>query len=95
MEENIFWMIQSGYYTFTSGGKIPYVGSYERKFLEFMDKVLQVKTIDIIPSFPIVEYEYPERSGNKHFWILDFYYVPANLAIDIKDGGDNPNNREM
>ncbi len=83
----------SGYYTFTSGGKMPYVGSYERKFLEFMDKVLQVKTIDIIPSYPIVKYE--DRNKEEHFWILDYYYVPANLAIDIKDGGDNPNNREM
>lgn len=85
----------SGLYTFTSGGKMPYVGSYERKFLEFMDVFMHVKTIDLVASYPVVEYEYPHDSGEKHFWILDYYYAPLNLAIDIKDGGDNPNNREM
>ena len=38
------------------------------------------------------EYEY---NGKKHFWITDIYYIPANLVIEVKDGGDNPNNRPM
>lgn len=82
----------SGWYKFTSGGQLPYVGSYEKKFLEFMDVFLHVKSIDIMASYPVVEYEY---NNEKHFWILDYYYIPLNLALDIKDGGDNPNKREM
>ena len=36
-----------------------------------------------------------EYNGEKHFWITDQYYIPANLVFDVKDGGDNPNTREM
>lgn len=82
----------SGTYKFTDGGKIDYVGSYEKNFLEFMDKFLHVKSSDIEAPGPTVEYYY---EGKKHFWITDFYYIPYNLVLDIKDGGNNPNKREM
>lgn len=82
----------SGTYKFTDGGKIDYVGSYEKNFLEFMDKFLHVKSSDIDAPGPTVEYYY---EGKKHFWITDFYYIPYNLVLDIKDGGNNPNKREM
>ena len=82
----------SGIYRFTDGGRVDYVGSYEKKLLEFMDKVLNVSSMDIMSPGPTIEYMY---DGKKHFWITDFYYVPYNLVFDVKDGGDNPNTRDM
>lgn len=82
----------SGEYKFENGVTIPYVGSYERNFLEFMDKYLHVLPEDIQAPGPTIEYNY---NGKKHFWITDFYYIPYNLVLDIKDGGNNPNTRNM
>ena len=82
----------SGTYKFSSSGEKNYVGSYEKKFLEFCDKVMNYKSYDIEQPGPAIEYEF---EGKKHFWITDFYIPSANLVLDIKDGGDNPNNREM
>lgn len=82
----------SGVYTFSNGTKKTYTGSYERKAIEFMDKVLGVDPDDVMMPGPIIEYEY---NGDVHRWITDIYYVPYNLIIEIKDGGDNPNNRSM
>lgn len=82
----------SGTYKFSDGGKLEYVGSYEKNFLEFMDKFLKVKSSDIQAPGPTIEYYF---EGKKHFWITDYYYIPYNLVLDIKDGGKNPNNREM
>ena len=81
----------SGSYKFSSGGSMDYVGSFEKKFLEFCDKVMGFKVSDFSDP-PIIPYEY---NGENHYWILDFYLEPFNLLFDIKDGGDNPNNREM
>ncbi len=82
----------SGTYTFSTGGRRDYVGSYEKKALEFFDLVLNLKAIHISTPGPVIEYEY---EGKKHFWITDQYIEPFNLAIDCKDGGDNPNKRNM
>lgn len=82
----------SGVYTCSNGAKKTYTGSYERKAIEFMDKVLQMDPDDIMMPGPIFEYEY---NGETHKWITDIYYMPYNLVIEVKDGGDNPNTREM
>lgn len=82
----------SSTYKFTDGGKVDYVGSYEKKFLEFVDKVMNIESKDMISPGPTIPYEY---NGKTHYWITDFYYVPGNLVLDIKDGGKNPNNRPM
>lgn len=82
----------SGTYKFSDGGKVPYVGSYEKKFLEFMDVFLHIESKDISAPGPTIEYYY---EGKKHMWITDFYYIPYNLVLDIKDGGKNPNKRQM
>lgn len=81
----------SGTYMF-KGDKKEYVGSYEKNALEFIDKVLNCTPDEIQTPGPVIEYTY---NGKKHFWITDIYYVTANLAIDCKDGGSNPNTREM
>ena len=81
----------SGKYKF--GDKtFTFTGSYERKLLEFMDKVLHLDPNDIVMPGPVIEYS---NNGTKRFWITDCYYEPYNLVIEIKDGGDNPNKREM
>ena len=82
----------SGEYKWSDGELREYVGSYEKKLLEFLDKVMHYKSSEVITPGPTVDYEY---EGKIHHWILDMYIVPSRLAIDVKDGGDNPNNRDM
>lgn len=82
----------SGTYKFSDGSKKTYTGSYEKNFVEFMDAYFHVKSEDLEMPGPVIEYEYESK---KHMWITDAYYAPYNLVFDIKDGGDNPNNREM
>lgn len=82
----------SGTYKFSTGGEMRYVGSYEKEFLSAMDLLMGVKVEDLQQPGPTIEYEY---DGKKRKWITDFYYIPYNLVFDIKDGGDNPNTREM
>lgn len=82
----------SGQYTFQNGKKKDYVGSYEKKCLEFMDKVMNIDPDDILSPGPVLEYIF---EGKKHYYISDFYYQPYNLIIEVKDGGDNPNTRNM
>lgn len=80
----------SGTYKFSDGGEVMYTGSYEKKCLEFMDVVMEIPSTDIMSPGPTLEYTY---NGTKHFYITDFYYIPYNLIIEVKDGGANPNNK--
>ena len=52
--------------------------------LEFLDKVLCCKSEDIVTPGPVIDYSY---NGKIHKWIMDVYYIPYNLCIDVKDGG--------
>lgn len=83
----------SGTYVYSDGTKFTYTGSYEHKAIEFMDKVLHCNSKDIIMPGPVIDYT--DQYGNSRRWITDIYYVPYNLIIEVKDGGDNPNNRQM
>lgn len=82
----------SGSYRFTDGGVHTYTGSFEHKTLEFLDKVLGVKSNELMCPGPTLEYSY---GGKTHKWITDIYWIDLNLVIEVKDGGDNPNKREM
>lgn len=82
----------SGKYKFKDGSEKTYTGSYELKALEFMDKVMDIQPEDIMCPGPILEYTY---KGKKHLYITDFYYVPYDLIIEVKDGGNRPNKRDM
>lgn len=67
-----------------------YDSSYGRDFFEMIDTLLSWDGADIIaPSPHTYWYEY---EGKKHFYIPDAYSTSLNLEIEIKDGGDNPNN---
>ena len=81
----------SGVYKHSDGGTIQYTGEYERKFLEFIDNMLQISSKDIVSPGPTIEYTY---KGEKHIYLPDFYYIPFNLIIEIKDGGDNMNMKD-
>lgn len=78
----------SGKYKFHDGKEFTYTGSYELKALEFMDKVLYCKSEDIMMPGPALKYE---LDGKQHIYITDMYYIPYDLIIEIKDGGDKPN----
>ena len=82
----------SGTYKFQNGISKTYTGSYEKKALEFMDKVMNIDPDDIMCPGPVLEYIY---QGKKHLYITDMLYIPYNLVIEVKDGGINPNGRPM
>ena len=83
----------SGKYTWSDGTVFTYVGTYERATLEFMDTVMEIKSEDIMVPGPVLEYMLDDK---KHLYITDIFYIPYNLIIEVKDGGNNPNtNPEM
>jgi hypothetical protein len=82
----------SGKYRWSDGTYKTYVGTYEKKFLEFCDNVLQLDSSDLVTPGPTLKYEH---NGEEHVWITDALYLPYNLVFDIKDGGDNKNTRDM
>lgn len=79
----------SGMYQFKNGDRLIYVGSYEKNFLEFLDKFFDWDPNDIMTPAPTTYiYAY---DGSNHFYIPDLYIVSLDLNIEIKDGGKNPN----
>lgn len=82
----------SGKYKFHDGGIHTYTGTYEMKCLKFMDKVMNCKSSDIMSPGPVLKYKFNDA---ELYYISDIYYIPYNLIIEIKDGGDNPNKRNM
>lgn len=81
----------SGKYKFKDGGIVTYTGSYEKKFLQFIDIYMNIPSKDIMAPGPTIEYE---MNGEKHFYITDFLYIPYNAIIEIKDGGSNLNHKD-
>lgn len=82
----------SGEYKYSDGTKKEYTGSYEKKLLEFLDHVLGFSSDDIVMPGPVIDYIY---KGEHHQWITDALLLPYNLVIEVKDGGNNPNKRQM
>ena len=82
----------SGKYKWSDGKIFTYTGQYEKNLMEFLDKVMNYKSDEIVAPGPVLEYEF---NGKKHHWITDFLIIPYNLIIEVKDGGSNPNNRSM
>ncbi len=80
----------SGKYTWSDGGIVPYTGSYELDFLRFLDNGLNYSSDDIMAPSPHTYYYIFD--GLEKFYIPDFFIPSLNLEIEIKDGGDNPNN---
>lgn len=86
----------SGKYKWSDGKVFTYTGTYEKNFMEFLDKVLEFKSNEILAPGPVLNYEY---KGKQHMWITDFLILPYNLIVEIKDGGEgenaNPNMKYM
>lgn len=85
----------SGCYTTTddqTGNKheIWYDSSYAQDFLNLCDTFLSLDMGDISgPSTNTYHYRY---DGKDHIYIPDLIIHSLNFEIEIKDGGDNPNN---
>lgn len=97
----------SGKYKFQDGSEKVYTGSYEKKALEFLDKVMNIKSEDLMCPGPILKYSFLSPNAPKektaddktdyneyHIYIPDMYYIPYNLLIEVKDGGNRPNKNE-
>lgn len=80
----------SGEYKWSDGKMIPYTGTYEKDFLQFLDVFMNFPSSDIMSPSPHTYYYIHE--GVEKFYIPDFFIPSLNLEIEIKDGGDNPNN---
>ena len=81
----------SGTYTWSDGKhESTYTGSYELDFLKTLDGFFDWDPEDIsMPSPHTYTYRY---NGEDKFYIPDVYIHSLELEIEIKDGGDNPNN---
>lgn len=81
----------SGEYAWSDGkATIQYVGSYEHRFLQFLDNFLDFDPLTIHAPCPLVFYY--EYDGEIHEHTPDFYIDILDLIVEIKHGGDNPNN---
>lgn len=76
-------------YTFSDGGTINCVGSYEYDFIKYCDEVMGFGSKDIVdPSHNNILFRY-EFENKERFYIPDYYMPDYNLLIEIKDKGDN------
>lgn len=80
----------SGTYSFEDGGKIDYVGTYEKDFLFMLDQFMHFNSKDIMgPSPHTYYYAYRNPKDKKNeglkFYIPDFYIPSLNLEVEIKD----------
>jgi len=74
----------SGTYTFTDGGTINYIGSYEKRFLMHLDLDLNISSNDILadPLQMAVSYEH-DNIKRQH--LPDFYIIPMQCIVNIKN----------
>ena len=81
----------SGVYKWSDGKhETTYTGSYELDFLKTLDNFFNWDPEDIsMPSPHTYTYKY---KGEDRFYIPDVFIHSLDLEIEIKDGGDNPNN---
>lgn len=73
----------SGQYKFQDGTEITYTGSYEKKFLEYIDNSLNWPSSDIMGPAPQI-FPYKLDDGTEHAHIPDFYISSLNLIVNIK-----------
>lgn len=79
----------SGEYQFADGGKVGYSSSYEMDFLEFLEKEMGFKSLEIEQceiTFNIIMYNTPK------FHIPDYYLPSYNLIVNIKESNNNNTN---
>lgn len=76
----------AGIYNWSDGKtKFPYLSSYERDFLRYLDQELHWPASDIMaPSPHTYSYDY---NGKTHYYMPDFFIPSLTLEIEIKDDG--------
>ena len=74
----------TGYYAFTDGGKVEYVGKLELNFLQFCDKIIGLKSYEVLPSPDVFEY-LDTKTGTIRHYRPDAYLPDYNLLVEIKD----------
>ena len=72
----------SGQYKWSDGKLLDFTGTYEKDFLQFMDKVMNYPSSEIFSPAPMI-FNYM-KDGKKHFYIPDFYIKDINLIVEIK-----------
>lgn len=73
----------SGKYRWSDGTEFTYTGSYEKKFLEYLDTMLNWPSSDLMaPAGPM--FPYRDSEGKEHVHIPDFYISSLNLIVNIK-----------
>lgn len=73
----------SGKYAFKDGVQFTYTGSYERKFLEYLDTILNWPSSDLCAPAPQL-FPYKTSDGVEHVHIPDFYIPSISLIVNIK-----------
>jgi hypothetical protein len=73
----------SGTYTWKSGYKHTYTGSYEKNFLEFLEHFMSWKNPEDVfaPAPDVFHYKYKNQDK---FYIPDFYITSLDLYVEIK-----------
>lgn len=83
----------SGTYIWSDGAKFTYTGTYERDCLEYLDKVLNMKSTDVLfPAPQVIKYRYNDKD---HFYLPDGYLLPFNLIIEIKGSNNHYQKRDL
>lgn len=83
----------SGEYTFHDGGKVAYMGTLEKAFVQMLDNFFRFPSSDILSPSPNryrYYYENPndmEHAG-EHWYVPDFYIPSCNLEIELKAGNN-------
>jgi len=72
----------SGIYISESKYKHSYTGTYEKKFLEFLDIFMKFPPNEVITPSPQIFYYKVENK--KKFYIPDFFFPSLNLIVEIK-----------
>lgn len=73
----------SGKYKWSDGTEFTYTGSYEKKFLIYLDTMLNWPSSDLMAPAPqLFPYNHPD--GTEHIHIPDFYISSLNLIVNIK-----------
>lgn len=73
----------SGAYIWSDGTKFTYTGSYEKKFLEYLDLILNWPSSDIMAPAPQI-FVYKDNENVEHCHIPDFYISSLDLIVNIK-----------
>lgn len=73
----------SGKYKFTDNTEFTYTGSYEKKFLEYLDVYMNWPSSDLMAPAPQI-FPYIDSDGVERAHIPDFYISSLNLIVNIK-----------